>query len=288
MTPTQIKTVLAELGGGPNKRLGQNFLIDPQVLETIVETAAPAKAGKTLEIGPGLGVLTCALLIAGHDVISIERDRRFVAYLEKTIPDERFALVQGDAADVDWHTHVDGSWSLVSNLPYSISSLALRKALWAVRPASHVVVLVQREVGERAIDVAGRDVRGDSRLRGKTSLLSLMVALSCASSRIVRKVPPGAFFPPPKVESCVLELVPMPWDEREKVWGIHPDTIMRVAKAGFSSPRKKMASNLRTGLDLSDEVVQQAFSRVGLDPNVRAEDISPGKWAILAKALSGI
>ncbi len=275
MNPREIKRVLAEIGGGPNKRLGQNFLIDPHVLESIVEAATPAIAGKTLEVGPGLGVLTRALLKAGHDVVALERDRRFVAYLEKDILDEKFRLVQGDAADLDWENIIDEPWSLVSNLPYSISSLALRKALWGAIPASHVVVLVQREVAERAI---AKD--------GKTSLLSLMVSLASESSRIVRRVPAGAFFPPPKVESAVLEIVPKTWAEREAAWGMHPEAVMRVAKAGFASPRKKLISNLASHLAIDKAELQKAFQAVKLGENARAEELSPSMWARLAAELS--
>lgn len=282
MNPIEIKHILSEIGGGPNKRLGQNFLIDTQVLDAMVQTAAPAKIGMTLEIGPGLGVLTRALLHAGHAVVAIERDRRFVGYLEKSIHSESFLLKQGDAAELDWDSIVTHPWSLISNLPYSISSLALRKALWSNIPASHITVLVQKEVGERVCNVAG----ALDKKRGKTSLLSLMVALASQSARIVRIVPAEAFFPPPKVQSAILEIIPNTWKEREALWGTHPENIMRIAKAGFASPRKKLSSNLETHLHLTKELVSQSLLDVGLEPNIRAEDVSPKEWAHLTKSLS--
>lgn len=282
MNPIEIKRILSEVGGGPNKRLGQNFLIDTQVLETMVQTATPATVGMTVEVGPGLGVLTRALLAAGHDVVAVERDRRFVAYLEKSIQAEKFRLIQGDAADLDWDSFTVHPWSLISNLPYAISSLALRKALWSSIPASHITVLVQKEVGERVCSVAG----SVHLKRGKTSLLSLMVALASRSSRIVRVVSAEAFYPPPKVQSAILEIIPNTWAERETLWGIHPESIMRIAKAGFASPRKKLSSNLETHLHLTKDIVTQSFLDVGLEPNSRAEDVSPKEWAQLTKSLS--
>jgi 16S rRNA (adenine1518-N6/adenine1519-N6)-dimethyltransferase len=123
----------------------------------------------------------------------------------------------------------------------------------------------------------------DSRLRGndkkgkgKTSLLSLMVALSSSSARIVKRVARGAFFPAPKVESAILEIIPMSWAEREKRWGIHPDKIMEVAKKGFAHPRKFLKSNLALSAQCS------VFSDIGISEKARAEDLSPDDWAKLA------
>lgn len=268
MNPSEIKAVMNELGGGANKRLGQHFLIDRAALDEIV-AEAPVHAGAVvLEVGPGLGVLTDELLKKGCDVVAVERDRRFVSYLESRFKGEgKFRIVPGDAADLDWMDIVrDQEWSLVSNLPYSITSLALRKALWAERPAEHVVVLVQREVAERAIA-----------RNGKTSLLSLMVALASESARIVRRVPAGAFFPPPKVESAILEIVPMTIPDREKKWGIDPEKIMEVAKRGFAHPRKFLASNLG--------VAPAVLESSGIPAKARAESLSPEAWASLVRNL---
>ncbi|MBI5654927.1 ribosomal RNA small subunit methyltransferase A [Candidatus Uhrbacteria bacterium] len=283
MNPAEIKLALATLGGRPNKGLGQNFLIDKKTLEVIVETADIKTGDLVLEIGPGLGVLTRALLDKGAEVTAIEQDRRFVEYLEKPyrVPRTSYLkIVQGDAAIVHWHELIgERSWKFVSNLPYSITSLALRKALWAPKPPDNLVVLVQREVGERATEVAS-DVAG--RKKGKTSLLSLMVALSSESARVVRRVPAGCFYPAPRVESVILQIVPMPWVEREKKWGIHPDKIMEVAKMGFAHPRKKLASNIAT---IVPRTAYRVFKELGLDENIRAEDLSPEDWARLAKEL---
>lgn len=268
---------MKELGGGANKRLGQHFLIDRAALKDVVDAAPCHPGAVTLEVGPGLGVLTKELLAKGCDVVALERDRRFVGYLEKNHEHENLRIVQGDAAELDWMKIVgDAEWSLVSNLPYSISSLALRLALWSPRPAEHVVVLVQREVAQRAVSTAPN---------GKTSLLSLMVALASDSTRIIRRVPAGAFYPPPKVESAILEIVPMPLPERKKKWGMDPEQIMRIAKAGFAHPRKKLLSNLCESDRYSKQAVERTFGTLGISENSRAEDISPETWTSLAKEL---
>ncbi len=260
MNPYEIKVKLTRLGVRPNKRLGQHFLIDRTALRAIVEAADVHPNDIILEVGPGLGVLTKALLDKGARVTAIEQDRTFASYCEETFPDN-FTVIHGDAATIHWHDIVgDAPWKFVSNLPYSITSLALRKALWAPRPADRVVVLVQREVAERAVARAG-----------KTSLLSLMVALASRSARIVRRVPAGAFYPPSKVESAVLEIIPMTLADRTKQWRVDPEKIMEIAKRGFVHPRKLLASNLGF----------RDLASVGLNPKARAEDLSPQDWVRL-------
>jgi 16S rRNA (adenine1518-N6/adenine1519-N6)-dimethyltransferase len=262
MTPSEIKHVLSQIGGGANKRLGQHFLIDKAALTSIVQTVDIKKGDRVLEVGPGLGVLTRALLEAGADVTAIERDRRFVEYLRNIGAN----IIQGDAAKMDWEEIVgDRPWKFVANLPYSITSLALRKALYSKNPPKNLVVLVQREVAERAI---ARD--------GKTSLLSLMVALASSSAKIVKRVPAGAFYPPPKVESCILQIIPMTQEERLEKWDVDPEFIMSIAKKGFAHPRKLLVSNL----GLKEIAVE------GVSEKARPEELSPADWAQLANILA--
>lgn len=261
MTPTEIKSALAALGGWANKKLGQHFLIDRAALETIVEAAAIKSGDLVLEIGPGLGVLTDALSAYGAEVVAIEQDRRFLPVLMRA----GRRIVHGDAATISWEDLVGNRpWKFVSNLPYAMTSLALRKALWSSRPPRVVVALVQREVAERAV---ARD--------GKTSLLSLMVALASCEASIVRRVPAGAFYPRPKVESAILRIVPMTLDERVKRWGIEPERIMTLARCGFAHPRKKLFSNLGV------------VPATHLSPSVRAEELSPDQWVELTRMLAG-
>ena len=146
MNPTEIKAVLSQWGGRANKKLGQHFLIDTSALEAIVTTADVHQGDRVLEVGPGLGVLTRALIERGADLVAIEQDRRFIEYLNKMVPSA--SVTHGDAAELHWHELVgEKSWKFISNLPYSITSFALRKALWSPRPPEKIVVLVQRRSG---------------------------------------------------------------------------------------------------------------------------------------------
>jgi 16S rRNA (adenine1518-N6/adenine1519-N6)-dimethyltransferase len=279
MPPNEIKDILAGLGAKPNKALGQHFLIDQAALDDIVSAADIHAGDIVLEVGPGLGVLTARLLDAGADVRAIEQDRLFIPYLEQRFSGKSLAVTHGDAAAVHWHELVDvPNWKLISNLPYSITSLALRKALYAPHPAERVVVLIQREVAERVVARTG-----------KTSLLSLMVGLASSSARIVRRVPPGAFFPPPRVDSAVLEIQPLTPADRMEKWGMDPEKIMEVARAGFAHPRKLLASNLKVagyGHGMRGTLdIGTLFESLGINPKARAEDLTPEQWAKVAEAL---
>lgn len=281
MTPTEIKQVLSQLGGGANKSLGQHFLIDRAALAAIVGAAEIRPGDQVLEIGPGLGVLTGALLEAGASVRAIEQDRRYLSYLEERFRahGSRFRVTHGDASRLPWQDVLDsGPWKLVSNLPYAITSLVLRVGLWSPSLPEKIVVLIQREVAERATSFAN-DVAGHA--KEKTSLLSLMVALATTERRIVKRIPPGAFFPPPKVESAILEGVPMPWSVREQYWNISPEEVMRVAKKGFAHPRKLLSSNL----ELSRAEQEKLNGLKILLPGTRAEAVSPAKWVSLTRFL---
>ncbi|MDD2786282.1 MAG: 16S rRNA (adenine(1518)-N(6)/adenine(1519)-N(6))-dimethyltransferase RsmA [Patescibacteria group bacterium] len=291
MTPTQINAALASMGGKANKHLGQHFLIDQSALETIVEAAEIKKGDRVLEVGPGLGVLTRALIDAGANVTAVEKDRRFAAHLSNESDDVQ--LLMADAAKLNWNELVgDRPWKFVSNLPYAITSLALRKALYEVNPKPKmVVVLVQREVAERVVALRTSHVA-----RPKTSLLSLMVGLVSDDVSIVRRVPAGAFYPPPKVESAILKIVPRPNRPTSYVQTgdyvgrgtsdvrrlFDPEEVMKVAKKGFAHPRKLVQRNLQ----IENSKWQELSEQIGFNIKARAEDLSVQEWTELAKQVT--
>jgi 16S rRNA (adenine1518-N6/adenine1519-N6)-dimethyltransferase len=273
MNPSRIREVLKEINAATNKRLGQHFLIDGAALNAVVSAAEIQKGDHVLEVGPGLGVLTKVLLESGADLKVIERDRRFAEWLTKQAWAQNLALTMGDALDVDWSQLMgEGPWKFVSNLPYAITSIALRRALWGQNPPTKLVVLVQREVAERAVDPK------------KTSLLSLMIGLVVSSAKIVRRVPPGAFFPPPKVDSAVLVMEVLSLDERMARWGIDPERVMRYAKQGFAHPRKRLASNLGLKLEAWNQVRGENVDNL----HIRAEELSVEDWVELSKKLENL
>ena len=291
MKTAEIKAVLAQLGRVPNKHLGQNFLIDVSVIHSAIEAGNVQKGDVILEIGPGLGVLTQVLLNRGVRVLAIEQDRTFADRLEEELGGENLKVIHGDATQVDWIGELSrfdkegGSWKMIANLPYAVTSMLLRKALWNINPPSVIEVLVQKEVAERAIGLMG-----NSKKHARASLLSLMIALSAKSARIVRNVPARCFYPAPKVQSAILEIVPMTIDERMERWGIDAEEVMKVAKIGFAHPRKQLASNLGHGVqgmerNLDKGRAENALIAIGLDAKIRAEALMVEHWVALAKAL---
>lgn len=270
MTPSEIKFIMQSIDSRPIHALGQNFLIDQAALKDIVQAAEIKKGEHVLEVGPGLGVLTKELISSGARVTAIERDRKLLGYLEAH-DIKRLELVQGDAAKLDWEKLINKKpWKFVSNLPYAITSFALRKALYGSLSPDSVVVLIQKEVAERIMAPA----RGD-----KLSLLSLMVWLASDDIQMIRRVPPGAFYPSPKVDSAILRIVPMAHDVRKAVWGIDPEEVMQAAKKGFTHPRKLLFRNL--GLD--EKAWTQIAQDLGINIKARAEDLSVQQWVELAK-----
>ncbi len=276
MNPSQIKQLLSERGLRPNKNLGQHFLIDKNILGKIVDAADLHKNDLVMEVGPGLGVLTEALVERGASVKAIEKDRNFIEHLSAI---KNVEVESGDAAKLDWSTLVkDESWKFVSNLPYAITSLALRKALYEVDQVPElVVVLIQREVAERIVPRRSSNVA-----RPKMSLLSLMVALAAKEVAIVHRVPAGAFYPPPKVESAILRIVPMSHVARRTLWGIEPEEVMKTAKLGFAHPRKLLQRNLNIDNSRWEQMVQE----IGINGKARAEELSVEQWVSLSKIVA--
>jgi 16S rRNA (adenine1518-N6/adenine1519-N6)-dimethyltransferase len=294
MHTAELRVLLEEMGKQPNKRLGQNFLIDLSVVHAALEAGQVKKGDLILEVGPGLGVLTEALLEAKADVIAIEKDRAFAERLQSLHPESSSHLhvIEGDAAQIDWMKEIEENskqkienriqnigWKFIANIPYSISSLLLRKALWNSNPPLISIILIQKEVAERGL-VFLRPAPSAQR----PSLLSLMIGLSCSSGRIIRKVPPRCFFPPPKVDSVVLELIPLSVEDRMKKWGIDPEEVMKVAKVAFAHPRKQMASNLSGVNDLSKQDIEKILETLNLNPKIRSEELTIQDWVDLASS----
>ncbi len=299
MKGNDIRDRLRELGRKPNKRYGQHFLVDQSVLNTIISAAEIAAGDRVLEIGPGLGILTETLLDAGASVVAIEKDKALARELSERLGD-RARIVEGDALEMDW-TGIMGqgtgavvgagsprpTWKLVANIPYSITSQIIRKALWSKEVPSTIVLLLQKEVAERIVDGSGikRKSTLHSPLSILPSLLSLTVSLASASTRIIRKVPRKCFYPAPDVESSLIKIVPMTHEERVAKWGVDPSKILSLASRAFASPRKKMTTTL-VSPDLPRERIAQGLIEAGASPDARPEELGVEQWAGLVEWMS--
>src|SRR5215470_13085119 len=206
LTPATVHALLDEHGLHPKRSLGQNFLADPNTARRVVALAELPPETPVLEIGPGLGSLTLALLDAGHDVVALELDDRLAEVLREVIQSADGArghsvrVETGDACRVDLDALLDrlpgARWACVSNLPYNVAVPVVIRLLEQVPPVERILVMVQREVGERLAAGPGDDQYG---------AVSVKVAYF-ADAKVVGLVPPTVFVPRPKVESALVRL----------------------------------------------------------------------------------
>lgn len=255
------------------KSLGQNFLMHAQTAERIVEAARLPEDSTVLEIGPGTGMLTRALLVRAGKVIAVEADDSLAPELTETfareIRDGKLELLHQDIRNFDSKS-ITGAYHVVANIPYYITGELIRQFLTVPHKPQSMTVLVQKEVAQRI-----------ARNKGKESVLSISVKVY-GTPEYCFTVPRGAFRPAPSVDSAVLAIrdisnAAFPSSEAE-------NTFFTVLKAGFAHKRKKLSKNLEAVAAF--EQISHAISDAGLTENTRSEDVSVTQWSILAKRLS--
>jgi 16S rRNA (adenine1518-N6/adenine1519-N6)-dimethyltransferase len=273
LTPATIPALLARHGLAPSRALGQNFLADPNTAHRIARLAGVEDGDRVLEIGPGIGSLTVALLEVGARVTAIELDRHVVPALLETVGADTITLVQDDAMTVDLDAVLgpgDAPWRAVSNLPYNVATPIVMRLLEDAPRLRSMLVMVQREVGERLAAGPGTKAYG---------AVSVKVAYF-ASARVVGIVPPTVFVPAPRVESALVELVR---HAEPPVAVPSPDRLFALVRAGFGQRRKMLRSALRA--ELGDDVVE-SLTAAGIDPRARAETLVLDDWARLARVVA--
>jgi len=272
MHALDVRRLLQKHGLHPKKRLGQNFLVDESALEKVAAAAELTPSDTVLEIGPGLGSLTRHLAQRAARVIAVELDSSFLPALEETLrPHDNVEIIHADILRLDL-ARLPGlapGYLVVANIPYYITSAIVRRLVEApVRPA-RIVLTVQREVAER-IPAAPGDL----------SLLAISVQLY-ASPRIVARLPAGAFYPRPEVDSAILRLDVHP---SPPVPLVGVDSFFLVVKAGFSQKRKQLRNALSGGLRLTSSQADNLLKQAGVLGSRRAETLTLTEWAALANA----
>jgi 16S rRNA (adenine1518-N6/adenine1519-N6)-dimethyltransferase len=268
--PEPLRDVIARHGLQATKALGQNFILDRQLLARIAAIPGQLKGSSVYEVGPGPGGLTRALLDAGADVIAVERDRRCMpalAELEAEYPG-RLRIISGDALKIDARAEADDEAHIVANLPYNVGTALLLRWLEGTWPPwwSSLTLMFQREVAERIVARPGSEHYG-----------RLSVAAQWRSSpRIAMHVHRSSFVPPPKVASAVVHIVPA-----AQPTGVDPLVLERLTAAAFGQRRKMMRSSLK-GVPGALE----ALADLGVDSERRAETVSVDDFVALARALS--
>jgi len=256
----------------PSRALGQNFLVDPNTARRIVRLAGLEPGAHVLEIGPGIGSLTVELAQAGFEVLALELDRHLLPVLEEVVGEVGgVRVVAGDAMTADLAALLEGdSWSVVSNLPYNVATPLVVRILEEVPQVGRLLVMVQREVGERLAAGPGSAAYG---------AVSVKIAYY-ASARVAGIVPPTVFVPKPKVESALVRI-----DRRDAppVSVPDPSELFSLVQAGFGQRRKMLRGALRGVLGAGASEVLQAAD---IAPEARAESLSLEQWAELARVVA--
>ncbi len=259
----------------PNKLLGQNFLKCRWVIDTLINTANLNMSDTVLEIGPGTGVLTQELLKKVKKVIAVEKDKSLIENLQKlAAKNPNLEIIEGDIL-----TRLnflkknlggqDTSYKVVANIPYYLTSRLLRQLLEEGPRPESIVITIQKEVGMRICAHPP-----------KMSLLSLSVQVF-GRPEIIKEVPPECFWPKPKVSSAILKIAGIS-DNFFQINNLSPSHFFKIAKIGFSQKRKFLLNNLAKGLG-DKTLAKNILEKAGLDPKIRAEGLTPEKWAEIAR-----
>jgi len=262
--PSVIKSLLNDLGHRPNKGLGQNYLIDGNIIDIIVRTAEVSVDDRLLEIGPGLGALTQALAATGSPLTAIEKDPAMAKHIFHTF--KCVELIEEDVLDVELSTLFAGGVNkIVANLPYSVGSRFIVNALEAAPLPEKMVFMVQKEVADRLTAQPGGKAYGP---------LAIWSQLNYEVKNI-KNVSPNCFMPAPKVWSAVVR-----FEQRNAPLADVSDypRFKRLVKTAFTQRRKQIGSNLRKNLP----EFFQGLEKAGVDPTTRPEQITIEQWVRLA------
>lgn len=256
------------------KSFGQNFLTDKNIVRKIVVAAEVGPGDLVLEIGPGQGILTEALLGVGARVIAVEADEDLIEPLKEKF-DSRIDLIHGDIlSEIVWKKIrvIVGrkKYSIVANIPYNITSPIIEMLFRAEPRPERLTLMVQREVADRLLAVPPR-----------TSVLSIACQLYAEGKKMMQ-VKRGAFTPAPKVDSTVVRL-----DLRTEWLGsVDPEAVLKIVKAGFSARRKQLHGNLAKAKICSSEKAKEILKKITLNEKSRAENLTPEEWIRLFLSLS--
>lgn len=260
---------LESAGLRAKRALGQNFVVDPNTVRKIARLANIEGHGHVVEIGAGLGCLTMALAETNADVTAVEVDDALIPLLTENVGDiPNVRIVHADAMKIRWDELLAAGdeWALVANLPYNVATPLVADILDFVPPVKRMLVMVQKEVGERFCATPSTEAYG---------ALSVKVAFY-ATARIVGLVPASVFLPRPNVESALVEIVrhPSPLDEN-----INAQQLFSLVKMGFAK-RRKMLRGAMAG-----RVMPEQFEQAGISPTARAEELSVHDWIRLAHVM---
>lgn len=252
------------------KSLGQHWLEDRQILNSICEIAEVIENDNVLEIGPGHGSLTEILIQKGAKVVAVELDTQLASTLKAKFPSQNLKVLNSDILEFDLNS-LPSDYKVVANIPYYLTSNLIRVLCESANPAKSITLLVQREVAERICAKPGA-----------MSILSVsaQVYYECELGLVVSR---DKFNPPPKVDS---QVVNMKIRSQPMIEDIENKHFFRVVKAGFSNRRKTLHNSLSAGLHIPKQEIATILGNLGISQNSRAQELSIEKWIELAKYLT--
>ncbi len=277
-SPKYTKEILKKYGFTFSKSLGQNFLVDGNIVRKICEEGNITKEDNVLEIGPGIGTLTEELSLRAKKVVAIEIDRGLLPILDNTLKNySNIEIVQGDVLEVDLKRIIEekfdtGDIKVVANLPYYITTPIIGRLIEEELEFHSIIVMVQKEVADRIIATPGSK---------DFSSLSVFVQYY-TEPEIILKVPKTVFMPRPKVDSAVLKLKL----KKEKIDLENRELFFKVVKAAFSQRRKTLVNSLNSKeLGVDKKEIREILKKTNIDPKKRAEDLSVEDFAKISSNL---
>ena len=282
-SPRTIKELLAKYGVKPNKILGQNFLIDKNILKKIVDTADLTPLDIVLEVGPGIGTLTQELAKNAGRVIAIEKDKVMVEAMRETLAGlDNVKIIQGDALKIfnfqfsifnQFPKSQFSNYKVVANIPYYLTSNLIRNLLENKNPPQEIILLIQKEVAQRICSKPPN-----------MSLLAVSVQFY-AEPKIISYVSKNCFLPAPKIDSAIIKITPRAPSSHEFVRARGSrELFFKIVKAGFSHPRKQLSGNLSKMLKIERKKVNDWLLKNKINPAQRAETLSVNDWENLANS----
>ena len=282
-SPTIIKELLAKYETYASKGLGQNFLIDKNVLRKIVLAGDIAPTDIILEVGPGLGVLTQELAPLAKKIIAVEKSASMQNILKETLADyKNIEIIDADILTLNPESYILNPYKVIANIPYYLTSPLIRKFLEIETPPQEIVLMIQKEVAQRICAPVG-----------KMSLLAVSVQFY-ADVKIVSYVSKNCFWPAPKIDSAIIKIIPhKPFDSAQGKKQISHDLFFEIVKAGFSQPRKQLGGNFskffppkadQPGAEkLKKEGIESWLLKNNIKPTQRAQTLSIQDWINLTQ-----
>lgn len=273
-SPKVMKYILDKYGFKFSKSLGQNFLIDGNIINNIAETAELDENSGVIEIGPGFGTLTQVLCSKAKKVVAIEVDKSLEKVHKETLDYDNIKIIYEDFMKVDVVRLIDEEFQgmdvkIVANLPYYITTPIIMKILEERYKISKIVVMVQKEVAERLNSTAGSKEYG---------AITLAVNYR-ADTRIAMIVPNTVFMPRPKVDSAVISFDIL---DKARIQVLDENMLFAVIKASFGQRRKTLLNGLSNNLKLPKEQIKMVLERAGIDPGVRGETLNLQQFGDIA------